>query len=295
MIGAYLMVPPGSATLQYSWTSPYAADADETGGVYRLTIQKQPGLLPGPLDLTIRVPEGFRITDASEGLTVSRRDRHAPARPSSETSNSVSPTRRPTRPPRSGCSHLPGYTRADPTIHQGEPGRPWNFVSSSPSCAPGSGCSWRASCWRARRLLVSSSLPKVYESTATLLVGQSIQSANPDLNQLWRASDCPRRTRISRRRSRSWSRSSRRTSSLSRPRTSRADRRGRAARLDARPPDRQGRRPGAGGEPRELPRGRDDRDLAGPRRAGAEVQQFIDAISPRRRPRSRTRRRRSSD
>ena len=32
--------------------------------------------------------------------------------------------------------------------------------------------------------LVSSSLPKVYESTATLIVGQSIQSANPDLNEL---------------------------------------------------------------------------------------------------------------
>jgi hypothetical protein len=71
--GAYLMVPPGSATLQYVWTSPYAAEADETGGTYRLTIQKQPGLLPGPLSLTIRVPEGFRITNASDGLTVTGR------------------------------------------------------------------------------------------------------------------------------------------------------------------------------------------------------------------------------
>ena len=73
VIGAYLMVPPGSATLQYVWTSPYAADVDETGGLYRLTIQKQPGLLPGPLDLAIRVPEGFRITTASAGLTVAGR------------------------------------------------------------------------------------------------------------------------------------------------------------------------------------------------------------------------------
>ena len=32
--------------------------------------------------------------------------------------------------------------------------------------------------------LVSSALPKVYEGTATLIVGQSIQSANPDYNQL---------------------------------------------------------------------------------------------------------------
>lgn len=73
VIGTYLMVPPGMASLRYVWISPYAADADETGGLYRLTIQKQPGLIPGPLTLTIRVPDGFRITTASEGLTVAGR------------------------------------------------------------------------------------------------------------------------------------------------------------------------------------------------------------------------------
>ena len=70
VIGVYLAVPPGQTSLHYTWISPYAADANETGGLYRLTIQKQPGLLPGPLTLTIRVPAGFRITAASEGLTV---------------------------------------------------------------------------------------------------------------------------------------------------------------------------------------------------------------------------------
>ena len=70
VIGTYLSVPPGTASLRYVWISPYAADANETGGLYRLTIQKQPGLLPGPLTLTIRVPAGFRITAASQGLTV---------------------------------------------------------------------------------------------------------------------------------------------------------------------------------------------------------------------------------
>lgn len=73
VIGTYLRVPPGRASLRYVWISPYAADADETGGLYRLTIQKQPGLLPGPLTLIIRVPEGFRITAASAGLTVAGR------------------------------------------------------------------------------------------------------------------------------------------------------------------------------------------------------------------------------
>ena len=70
VIGTYLMVPPGSASLRYVWTSPYAADTDGTTGQYRLTIQKQPGLLPGPLTLTIHVPDGFRITTASDNVTV---------------------------------------------------------------------------------------------------------------------------------------------------------------------------------------------------------------------------------
>ena len=63
-------LPPGSTSLRYTWTSPYAADADATGGAYRLTVQKQPGLLPSPLTLTIQVPEGHRITAASPELVV---------------------------------------------------------------------------------------------------------------------------------------------------------------------------------------------------------------------------------
>ncbi len=73
VIGTYMMVPPGQAGLRYAWTSPYAADTDGTKGHYRLTIQKQPGLLPGPLTLTIHVPDGFQITDASDDLVVDGR------------------------------------------------------------------------------------------------------------------------------------------------------------------------------------------------------------------------------
>ena len=57
--------------LQCPWTSPYAANADATDGTYRLTVQAQPGMPPGPLTLTIRVPDGYRITAASPELTVS--------------------------------------------------------------------------------------------------------------------------------------------------------------------------------------------------------------------------------
>jgi hypothetical protein len=69
-IGTYLKIPPGQTTLQYAWTSPYAANVNATGGTYRLTIQAQPGMLPGPLTITIRVPNGYRITAASPELTV---------------------------------------------------------------------------------------------------------------------------------------------------------------------------------------------------------------------------------
>ena len=70
-IGTYLKVPPGQTSLRYDWTSPYAADVGATGGTYRLTIQAQPGMMPGPFTLAIRVPDGFRITAASPELQVS--------------------------------------------------------------------------------------------------------------------------------------------------------------------------------------------------------------------------------
>jgi hypothetical protein len=43
---------------------------DANGGSYRLTIKAQPGMLPEPLTLSIRAPDGYRITAASPGLTV---------------------------------------------------------------------------------------------------------------------------------------------------------------------------------------------------------------------------------
>ena len=71
VIANYFRIPPGSARLQYEWISPYPADQGEDGTfTYRLTIQKQPGLRPGPLRLRIGVPQGAAIVDSSAGLTV---------------------------------------------------------------------------------------------------------------------------------------------------------------------------------------------------------------------------------
>jgi hypothetical protein len=73
VIANYFRIPPGSARLSYRWTSPYAADIGEDGVVtYQLTIQKQPGLRPGPLRLRIAIPAGSTLIDASPGLAVDR-------------------------------------------------------------------------------------------------------------------------------------------------------------------------------------------------------------------------------
>jgi hypothetical protein len=70
-IGTYLKVRPGKTSLRYSWVSPYAATMEDAGATYRLTIQKQPGLLPGPFAVRLRVPIGAHITSASQGFVVS--------------------------------------------------------------------------------------------------------------------------------------------------------------------------------------------------------------------------------
>jgi hypothetical protein len=71
VIANYFRIPPGEANLRYQWTSPYAADLGEDGiATYRLTIQKQPGLRPGPLRVRISLPTAATLIDASPGLDV---------------------------------------------------------------------------------------------------------------------------------------------------------------------------------------------------------------------------------
>ena len=71
VIANYFRIPPGSARLEYRWVSPYPADqADDGTFTYQLTIQKEPGLRPGPIHLRIDVPDGATILDASPGLTL---------------------------------------------------------------------------------------------------------------------------------------------------------------------------------------------------------------------------------
>lgn len=71
VIANYFRIPPGSARLEYKWTSPYPAERAEDGTyTYRITIQHQPGQRPGPLHLEVRIPSGAAVVEASSGLTV---------------------------------------------------------------------------------------------------------------------------------------------------------------------------------------------------------------------------------
>jgi hypothetical protein len=71
VVANYFRIPPGTAHLRYRWTSPYPAELGEDGvTTYRLTIQKQPGLAPGPIRLRITLPDDATIVEASPGLDV---------------------------------------------------------------------------------------------------------------------------------------------------------------------------------------------------------------------------------
>ncbi len=67
----YLMVLPGSASLNYQWISPYPAAIEDGIGSYSLVLQKQPGMTPEPVTIHISSPPGASITAVSPNLTVS--------------------------------------------------------------------------------------------------------------------------------------------------------------------------------------------------------------------------------
>ncbi|MEP7159253.1 MAG: DUF4012 domain-containing protein, partial [Chloroflexota bacterium] len=68
VFGNYLLIAPGTAELEYDWTtngvSTQAADGLWT---YRLVVQKQPGLRPVPLSVLVDLPANATIEWVSEG------------------------------------------------------------------------------------------------------------------------------------------------------------------------------------------------------------------------------------
>jgi hypothetical protein len=68
--GNYLMIRPGPADLTYRWQTPGVVTTEEDEQVYRLTIQKQPGMRSEPVSLRITLPDGASLLDASPGATI---------------------------------------------------------------------------------------------------------------------------------------------------------------------------------------------------------------------------------
>jgi hypothetical protein len=68
--GNYLMIRPGTADLSYRWTTPNVIEAEGDERVYRLTIQKQPGMRSERVAVHVTVPDGATVVSASTGGTI---------------------------------------------------------------------------------------------------------------------------------------------------------------------------------------------------------------------------------
>ncbi len=68
--GNFLLMAPGPSDLTYQWaTQAVATQASNGEWTYTLTVQKQPGLRPMPLSVTVVPPEGATIDSVSAGAT----------------------------------------------------------------------------------------------------------------------------------------------------------------------------------------------------------------------------------
>jgi hypothetical protein len=71
VFGNYLMIGPGTADLTYRWRTAGVVMTDGEDRVYRLTIQKQPGMRSEPVTVQVSLPDGATLVAASEGAEVS--------------------------------------------------------------------------------------------------------------------------------------------------------------------------------------------------------------------------------
>jgi hypothetical protein len=69
VFGNYLMIRPGTADLTYRWRTPDVVTTEGDERVYRLTIQKQPGMRSEAVRVQIALPEGASVVDATPGAT----------------------------------------------------------------------------------------------------------------------------------------------------------------------------------------------------------------------------------
>ena len=179
--------------------------------------------LPGRCRCTIRVPEGFRISSGEPGADGGRRDRDAGdhVRPRTSSWSSATSRRPRSDPPTTACilEGPSGRLRPRPARRdapdrrtdrsrrgtrqpmdlrrQGQVVRSWLWLLVAGVLLAGG-----------TAYLVSSSLPKVYEAQATLLVGESSPSSGIDYNDLLASQRLSQTYANWRPRARSWPRSS---------------------------------------------------------------------------------------
>jgi hypothetical protein len=69
--GYYHLVPPGTTTLTYRWTTPRVVTTADGRDRYRLVIQKQPGTASDAIIVRITLPPGATLVSSSPGITAS--------------------------------------------------------------------------------------------------------------------------------------------------------------------------------------------------------------------------------
>jgi hypothetical protein len=67
VFGNYLLMGPGSSSLQYAWSVPSAATESQGTWSYHLTIQRQPGAADIPETVTVTLPDGAEQVSATAG------------------------------------------------------------------------------------------------------------------------------------------------------------------------------------------------------------------------------------
>jgi hypothetical protein len=65
VFGNYLLMDPGQSSLHYRWTAPDGASQAEGLWTYRLTVQKQPGVITVPTSVSVLLPAGAVIETLS--------------------------------------------------------------------------------------------------------------------------------------------------------------------------------------------------------------------------------------
>jgi Protein of unknown function (DUF4012) len=69
--GHYHLVPPGTTTLTYRWTTPMVVTTQDGRDRYRLVVQKQPGTASDAIVVRITLPPGAALVSSSPGFTAS--------------------------------------------------------------------------------------------------------------------------------------------------------------------------------------------------------------------------------